>query len=223
MKNQQKTTNHNPSHIIAVILSCCGLFVAAAVMGSEAGQSKSVRYDSTPLLSGWHDEFNSASARDWQWTPPLGHADVSAPRKGVLRLTLGDRAQADGHSAKTYYWAAAARYANVDLDLYPILAVRVLALHGPSTWWDVTVNEYLGGEQHGPDRRAALKSATKPGLLLFDVAQAAGLTGKKQLRIRLNVAGLEKGDWAEYAYVRFLRREDVKRLEQKPDTQTVVP
>ncbi len=161
--------------------------------------------------------------QNWQWMPPLGHADVSTPRKGVLRLTLGDRAQSDSHNVKTYYWATSARYADVDLDLYPVLAVRVPALHGPSTWWDVTINEYLAGEQHGPDRRAALEPATKPGLLLFDVAQAAGLTGKKQMRIRLNVAGLEKGDWAEYAYVRFLRREDVKRLAQNPDTQTVVP
>ena len=207
-----------------VVLACGGLGRGVGAAGEEAGQPRSGKTAEAPLLCGWHDELNARSAPDWQWQWPLGHADVTAPRTGILRLTLGDRAQPDRVGGnRPYYWAAAARYADVDLDVYPILAVRAQALHGPTTWWDITVNEYLSGDQHGPDRGATARPATKPGLILFDVAQASGLTGKKQLRIRLNVAGLEKGDWVDYAYARFIRREDAKRLMQNPDLQNVVP
>ena len=52
------------------------------------------------------------------------------------------------------------------------------------------MNDYLGGEKHGPDLGATLKPGTKPGLLFFDVTAGGRLAGKKRIRLRLNVAGL---------------------------------
>ena len=177
-----------------------------------------------PLQTGWHDELNTTAAQDWTWQPPQGRADLSAPSVGLLRLSLGANAQEDHIGKETYYWATCARYAVVDLDRYPILAVRVLDVKGGrNTWWDVTANEYLGGENHGPDIGATLKPGTKPGLLFFDLTAGSKLAGKKRIRIRLNVAGLERGGYADYSYVRFIRREDRKRLEKNPDLQKVAP
>ena len=180
--------------------------------------------DGERLQTGWHDELNATAVHDWTWQPPQGRADLSAPSVGVLRLTLGDGAQEDHIGKDAYYWATCARYATVDLDRYPILAVRTLDVKGKrDPWWDVTLNDYQGGETHGPDIGGSLKPGTKPGLLLFDVTANGRLTGKRQLRIRLNVAGLERGAYADYSYVRFLQRKDRKRLEENPDLQRVSP
>jgi hypothetical protein len=48
------------------------------------------------------------------------------------------------------------------------------------------------------------------------------MRGKKQLRLRLNVAGLQRGGAVDYTYVRFIRREDAARLREVPDLQNVV-
>ena len=176
------------------------------------------------LAMGWHDELNKTAVHDWTWQPPQGRADLSAPRPGVMRLTLGDKSQADHIGGDTYYWATCARYATVDLERYPILAVRVLNVKGRrDTWWDVTVNDYLGGEVHGPDIGGTLRHGRQPGLLLFDVTANRSLTGKKKIRIRLSVAGMERGAYADYSYVRFIGRDDRKRLEKNPDLQKVAP
>ena len=197
----------------------CFLTLAWGLLACACVQAQSV----APLQTGWHDELNTTAVQDWTWQPPQGRADLSAPSAGALP-TLGANAQEDHIGKETYYWATCARYAVVDLDRYPILAVRVLDVKGGrNSWWDVTVNDYLGGENHCPDLGATLKPGTKPGLLFFDVTAGGRLAGKKRIRLRLNVAGLERGGYADYSYVRFIRREDRKRLEKNPDLQKIAP
>jgi hypothetical protein len=137
------------------------------------------------------------------------------PKPGLLRLRLGEGSESGPTpeaTPRTYHWASAYRYLTVDLDRFPVLAVRTVRVGGRETWWDAIVQEYLGGTGHGPETRASLDNANVPGLLLFDLPARTGMRGKKQLRLRLNVAGLQLGGTADYAYVRFIRREDAARL-----------
>ena len=192
------------------------LFVCTALRG----QVQKVE----PLHTGWHDELNETAIHDWTWQPTRGRADLSAPKEGVLRLTLGDKSQEDHIGKDTYYWATCARYATVDLDRYPLMAVRVLKVKGRGdSWWDVKVNDYKGGTVHGPDIGGTLKRGRKSGLLFLDLTENGKLTGKKQIRLRLNVAGMKQGAYADYSYVRFIERKDRQRLEQNPDSQKVLP
>jgi hypothetical protein len=203
---------HLARHLFALVI--------ASSLITYAGASK---FDDKPLQTGWHDELNTSAIKDWSWQPPKGRADLSVPAFGTLRLTLGDSAQEDKIGKDTYYWATCARYATVDLDRYPILAVHTLRITGQRhPWWDVTVNDYKSGENLGPDIGGG-KHDTKPGLLLFDVKANSNLSGKRQIRLRLSVAGLDRGAYVDYAYVRFIRREDRSRLEKDPDLQDVVP
>jgi hypothetical protein len=194
------------------------LFVAANLPEPLAAQ----RRREVPLMVGWHDELNRDSAHAWNWNAPLGRADQALPKRGLLRLTLGNHAQKDRlDDGRPYYWASAARYANVDLDKYPILAVRVPAVRGP-VYWDVILQQYRNGESQGAAVRATAAEPPKPGLLLFDVPEGAlHLTGRTTLRIRLNVGGTAKGGAVDYAYVRFVRRADAARLAADPDLQQV--
>jgi hypothetical protein len=176
------------------------------------------------LATGWHDEMNRGATARWTWAPPRGRADLSAPQPGTLRLRLGDASesgQIPGPTPRAYYWASVYRYLRVDLDRYPILAVRAVRVGGNATWWDAILQEYTGGAGHGPETRASLADARVPGLLLFDVPAETHLTGKKRLRLRLNVAGLEPGGKADYSNVRIIRLEDNARLREAPDLQDV--
>ena len=206
---------HRGKALLAVIVA--GSFLACTTLW---GQVQKIE----PLHAGWHDELNETAIHDWTWQPAQGRADLSAPKEGVLRLSLGDKSQEDHIGKDTYYWATCARYATVDLDRYPLLAVRVLKVKGKrDTWWDVKVNEYKGGTVHGADIGGTLKRGRRSGLLFLDLTENGKLTGKKQIRLRLNVAGLERGAYADYSYVRFIERKDRARLEQNPDSQKVLP
>src|SRR2546423_3170398 len=146
-----------------------GSIAALAILAGIAGSTPPT---SPPLRVGWHDEMSPGAESRWRWEPPRGAADRSEPRQGILRLGLGDTSesgQTPDSPSRTYYWASAYRYLTVDLDRYPILAVRVTGLHGTETWWDAIVQEYTGGSGHGKETRASLKDAQTPGLLLFDV------------------------------------------------------
>ncbi|HZT43505.1 MAG TPA: hypothetical protein VFA07_15170 [Chthonomonadaceae bacterium] len=108
------------------------------------------------------------------------------------------------------------------LDRYPIMAVRAAQLRGEGTWWDVSLREYLGGENHGPETRGTAANALKPGLLLYDVPKQLGLTGTQTLRIRLSVGALRLGGYVDYAYVRFIRREAAGWLQANPGLRHVL-
>jgi hypothetical protein len=141
-----------------------------------------------------------------------------------MRVSLGDNSTKALTNKDAWYWATCSRFATVDLDRYPILAVRVLKVKGEGrTWWDVFVNDYKGGERHGSDICGRLGPGTKPGLLFFDATNGGKLTGNRQIQIRLNIAGMTQGAYADYEYVRFIRRQDRKRLERHPGLRNVLP
>ena len=208
---------------VAVIVAWVGLAVSSG--GAQTEVNRNAAKQTEALATGWHDELNRNAARQWMWSPPQGRADLSAPKPGILRLRLGEQSesgQTPEPAQRAYYWASAYRYVTVDLDRFPVLAVRAVHVQGDNTWWDAIVQEYRGGTGHGPETRASLTNAQVPGLLLFDVPAETGMRGKKQLRLRLNVAGLQRGGAVDYTYVRFIRREDAARLRDVPDLQSVV-
>lgn len=165
-----------------------------------------------PLVVGWHDEF-TRSLGDWKPFPG-GGADVSRRRRGVLTLTLGPGAASD---PRTFAWAGVSRVVDVNLDEYPVLAVRVVRL-SRDCWWDAVVQPVGPG---APEVKT--DSLPERGLLLFDVRARVGPTGDRQrLRLRLNVAGLRRGGSVDYAWVRFIRREDAERLRRQPDLQNTL-
>lgn len=151
-----------------------------------------------PLVVGWHDEFSRPVA--WAATAP-GGADISQRRGGTLTLTLGPTAVFDPN---TFAWASVSRDVEVDLNAYPILAVRALRV--------------------SPD------CLPERGLILFDIRahlrqcglSDAGSGGRQRLRLRLNVAGLKRGGSVDYAWARCVRREDAERLRRQPDLQAVL-
>jgi hypothetical protein len=211
--------------VVAVVVVVIGLAVSSSHGGTQAGSKHNSVKQAEALPVGWHDELNPGVLRRWRWSPPRGRADLSAPESGILRLRLGKQSesgQIPEPAQRTYYWASVYRYLTVDLDRFPVLAVRAVHVQGDNTWWDAIVQEYRGGTGHGPETRASLTNAQVPGLLLFDVGAEAGMTGKKQLRLRLNVAGLQPGGAVDYTYVRFIGREDAARLRTLPDLQKVM-
>lgn len=209
------------------ILSVCSFFSVCAASPPS------------PLVVGWHDEFS----RPMGWTPVVGGgADVSLHRSGVMTLTLGPSAAFD---PRTFSWAGVSRDINVNLDEYPILAVRALRVsHG--CWWDANVQALNNGHPMGTEYKS--DSLPERGLLLFDVgayfkrtgfpdgfgprpafsfsdvstSPRAAFIGRQHLRLRLNVAGLKRGGSVDYAWVRFIHREDAERLRSQPDLQNVL-
>lgn len=88
---------------------------------------------SSALVVGWSDEFNQMN---WLPLPKPNDPDTSLHR-GDLKLSLGPGATCVPSSVP-FYWASVTRVVDVDIDRYPILAVRAVGLHGHS-WWDVDV------------------------------------------------------------------------------------
>lgn len=175
------------------------LSVAAAAL---AGSALAAR---PRVAVGWHDELNKP--RRWTAFPPPNAAEKRVPRRGVMRLRIPPAAAQD--PAPPFYWATVHRVAEVDLDRYPILAVRTTRLSG-DTWWDFMVQEVQDGELVGPEYKTP--SSREPGVLLYDLASETGLSGTRELRIRLNVARVTPGCWADYTYVRFLSRGEAASL-----------
>src|SRR5262249_15546336 len=156
--------------------------VAASKTSGDDGAVKAA-----PLVVGWNDECNNKNI--WQAFPPPNTPDVSARHRGMLQLRIGKGAIPDPNPFP-YYWASVSRYLEVNLERYPILAVRAVNLKGPS-WWDVTVQGSEGGTTL-VGKEIKSPSLDHDGIVLFDLqAQAkSGLEmGHQKMRLRLNVAG----------------------------------
>jgi hypothetical protein len=220
---------------IAVI---CTLLLVAATLGVAADPAKV-----SSLVVGWSDEFN---AMNWQPFPKPNAPDTSIRHKGFLKLSLGSGAADDLHDA-AFYWASASRVVEVDVDRYPILAVRAVNLKGRS-WWDVIIQGY--DEKNGAANGSALDpvrpgsaarrykaeggvvgkeiktpSLDHDGVILFDLqAQVKnGLElGSHKIRVRLNIAGQQKGVSVEYDWIRFVRRQDAEQLRANPHIRDIV-
>jgi hypothetical protein len=214
------------------IAAVFALLLVAATLGVAAGPAKV-----SSLAVGWSDEFN---AMNWKPFPKPNAPDTSIRHKGFLKLSLGSGAADDLNNA-AFYWASVSRVVEVDIDRYPILAVRAVNLTGPS-WWDVIVQGY--GEENSTADRLVLEppppgsqerrdkvasglvgkeiktpSLDHDGVILFDLqAQAKnGLAlGSHKIRVRLNIAGKQKGVAVEYDWIRFVRRQDAEQLRANP-------
>lgn len=215
------------------LLAFCAFFLTGALLPVCSAPQTG------PLPVGWHDELGRVAA----WTPTAqGGADISQSRRGILTLTLGRTSVSDPH---TFSWASVSRDVDISLDEYPILAVRALRV-SPNCWWDAIVQASDGGRLVGAEYKS--DSLPERGLILFDVGRIlrtprfpggfgrrpgiplrevpassdAGSGVHQHLRLRLNVAGLHRGGSVDYAWVRFIRREDAERLRRQPNLQTVL-
>lgn len=174
-----------------------------------------------PLVVGWSDEFNAK--HNWQRFPPPHQPDLSQPHKGLLSLSLGSKSKTTPQPA--FYWASATRFVEVDIERYPILAVRAVGLKGPS-WWDVIVQ---GVEKESKTTLAGSEIKTPSldhdGIILFDIQEQVKhgleLSGHR-FRIRLNIAGLKQGGSIQYDWIRFVRREDAARLRTNPQVSELI-
>ena len=189
---------------LAALLPCLFAVVAAIAAKAEPG-----------VTVGWHDELDET--REWTSFPPPNEVEKLTPRSGGMRLRipLTDTPE----SAPPFHWGTVHRTVEVDLDRYPVLAVRTLR-RSRDTWWDCMVQEVREGQLVGNEYKTA--SLRKASLILYDLPRETGLTGKKQLRLRLNVARVKRGCWVDYDYVRFVSREDAQVLRRNPNFQPVV-
>jgi hypothetical protein len=206
------------------------------VIGGVTLHGDSRHRRSETVTVGWNDEFNSST--NWKSFPVPNSPDISMPRRGSLRLRIGKGAVS---SSGPFFWASAWRVAEVDSNRYPILAVNARNLKGPG-WWDVVVQEWHDGRLIGQEMKTP--SLDHAGVILFDLSKSIkppkhaethpGGTGewtgvgektkegRVQYRIRINIAGIKEGCSIEYAWLRFVRREDADRLSKNPRTQDIV-
>lgn len=203
-----------------------------------AAYSHSVRQgmQHKPLIVGWHDEFNTSQG----WSPwTAGGKDILSQRYGALRVTLGNTSmfmKEFGH-----YRAGVWQDFDVDLNRYPLLAVRVTRFEAGSSW-DINLFEYR--DPNAPDARDITHGGGIPvpgnpqGLAADIVANSSGRyraemifvdvqentrrkPGKSHVRLLLNLSGPQKGAFADYAWARFIRREDVERMRNNPTSRNL--
>ena len=166
-----------------------------------------------PVLTvGWHDEMNDFSA--WQ---PLGgenEPDVFATRLGAMTLRLPHVSEGFPH---TYQWGGVTRRAGVDLSRYPVLVAYVSRVQdGSYAHLDLEERNHAGR----PVRSLRTPVLQGRGLSILDVGQAWG-TQTRRIHLRLIVGGPLSGASCEYAWVRFVRREDVPELQARSSGRQV--
>lgn len=194
----------------------CLLVATASVGFCSPDGSPGYSATSAPVLPvGWHDEL--ADVREWSPYLAGRKPRLSRPRVGSLALSVTPPRQKSDRTP--FYWASVYRMAEVDLDQYPILAVRTLRV-SKGAWWDFMVQEVKNGQPVGQELKT--ESLREPGLLFLDLPKSAGLTGRKKVRIRLNVAHENGVGTAEYAWARFIQRSDVDTLRRNPDLHRVL-
>ena len=200
---------------------CICLGIGTLLSTQRQPQAVASQQPSSALVVGWNDEFNSANS--WEPFPAPHKPDISTRHKGFLTLSLGSGSEINPKPA--FIYATVTRYAQVDVERYPILAIRAVDLKGPS-WWDVSVQGY--GQQGKPGligKEVKTPSLDHEGIILFDLlAQAKnGLDiSSRNLRIRLNIAGTKKGGAISYDWIRFIRRGDAERLRANANVSELV-
>ncbi len=212
--------------------------ISCVLQGMQAQTTTRHRAQRHALVVGWHDEFNEPG--DWQpWTRP-GATDIMSVSNGALRVTLGNTS----HFFKEFghYRAGVWTEFDVDLNRYPVLAVRANHFHGGSSW-DAEVFEFRdksapnvrdvanGGsipvpgnaEQLAADR-VANSGARNTAETVFTVVQPnpnVKRGGKSHVRLQLNLSGPKHGAFADYAWARFITREEVEALRNNPTSRNV--
>jgi hypothetical protein len=206
---------------ISICLCLCALFLSQQlVSGIGKQQPGSTSPQVATLVVGWNDEFN---ALNWDPRPRPNKPDISTRHRGLLGLTMGSDAPVDPRLP--FNWATVSRVADVDIERYPILAVRAVNLKHPG-WWDVSVQGCVKGNGDPTlGKEVKTPSLDHDGIILFDLhAQVKnGLdAGTNRLLVRLNIAGPKKGAHVEYDWIRFIRREDTERLRSNPNITELI-
>jgi hypothetical protein len=189
--------------------ACC-LALACDMMslsgGAVCGQSKS----KWPLPDqGWHDEMNDLSA--WKPLEGINEPDVFAARSGAMTLRMPHVPAGFPYS---YQWGGVTRRASVDLGAYPVLVAYVSRLQqGSYAHLDLEERDYAGKPVRTL-RTPMLQGKQDKGLIILDVGKEWGKETRR-VHLRLIVGGPLSGAACEYAWVRFVRREDVPKLQAR--------
>ena len=205
------------------------LFSALMVVVGSAVAQTSVRRHHV-LVVGWHDEFQTLD--NWAPWTASGGVDILRGAVGKLTVVVGKTAIRDANFNN--YRAGVYQDFDVDLVHYPILAVRATQLHNVASW-DAQVGEYrdeAAPEAHNPSHGGSIlrpgnpqqlvsdlagqcQGQHKPGLVLIPLTPTPyGNKGKQHVRLLLNVNGPGHDGYVDFAWVRFIRREDAARLRQ---------
>lgn len=153
---------------------------------------------------GWHDEMNDITA--WQPLPAENEPDVLTVHTGAMTLRLPH--VPDGHPYP-YQWGGVTRRATVELKQSPVLVAYVSAVKdGSYAHLDMEERDFAGK----PVRTLRTPTLQGKGLIVLDVGQSWG-TETRRIHLRAIVGGALTGAECEYAWVRFVRREDVAKLQ----------
>lgn len=213
---------------IAVL--CCGVMIAPTPTALQK-----VGAQRHTLVVRWHDEFNTLEG----WSPwtAFGGADVLSGRAGALRVTLGKTSmfmREFGH-----YRAGVWKEFAVDLNRYPVLAVRVNRFRNGASW-DVGLLEYR--DRNAPDARDISRGGGIPipgnseGLAADLAATSSGRSraetifvdvqdnfrrkaGKSHVRLLLNLSGPRQGATVDFVWARFITRQEVETLRTNADNR----
>jgi hypothetical protein len=212
-----------------------GLSIALMIVAGAVTAHTQARRDHV-LIVGWHDEFNSLD--NWAPWTAFGGFDILRGDDGKLTVVLGKTSMHDTNFHN--YRAGVYQDFDVDLAHYPVVAVRVIGMHNAATW-DAEVGEYReeslpnareqshGGfiARPGNPKQLVMDSIGdcggqhKPGLVFIRLQPTPyGSKGKQHVRLLLNANGSLQG-YVDFAWVRFIRREDVARLRSHPDNWTI--
>ena len=211
------------------------LFIAlTTIAGSVTAQTVARRHHA--LVVGWHDEFNSLD--NWAPWTAFGGFDILRGDVGKLTVVLGKTAMHDANFDN--YRAGVYRDFDVDLAQYPVVAVRVLRMQNAATW-DSQVGEFRDEalpEAHDTSHEGHIARPGNPMQLVFDsigdcggqhkpglvfislTLTPFGSKGKQHVRLLLNANG-PRQSFVDFAWVRFIRREDMAHLRSHPDDGNV--
>ena len=188
----------------------CLALVGSVLCGGVVAKVRT-RPHHTALVVGWRDEMNDLST--WQSLGGINGPDIFASRAGAMTLRMPQVPQGFPY---TYQWGGVTRQASVDLGRYPVIVACVSRV-GDGSYAHLDVAEHdFGGK---PVRALRTPTLQGKGLSILDVGQAWG-PQTRRVQLRLIVGGALTGASCEYAWVRFVRREDVAKLQAQVQTSS---
>jgi hypothetical protein len=144
--------------------------------------------------------------RPWQPLPGINEPDVLTPTRGAMTLRMPPVAPGFPY---TYQWGGVTRRATVDLGPFPVLVAFVRRI-GDGSYAHLDLEERdIAGRAARTLRTPTLQSR---GLIVLDVGRAWG-PQTRRIHLRLITGGPLTGAACEYAWVRFVPREDLSRLQ----------
>jgi hypothetical protein len=205
--------------------------LACLLAAVSAGGTLQSRTATREMVVGWHDEFNSLEG----WAPwtANGGADILTSTDGAMRVRLGKTAMY--MDVFKDYRAGVWKDVEVDLNRYPIFAVRSSRFRGAASW-DVDVLDYR--DRNAADARDISRGGGIPvpgnpeGLAADRLADTGNRyaaetvftfmppnpkrQGKRRVRIMVNLSGPKRGGSLDVAWIRFLTIEQGRMLRDSP-------